>query len=108
MAEYDNRIFLTGGCNPKIEECYNDLLALDTKTNHVSTVSAFSKKNLKQVEYAGMVIAGPLLIHFGGCSLFKTCSDSLTAIKLTDEENCPPCRNGGVCRGGHCSCPQGY
>lgn len=58
MAEYDHRIFIAGGCNPKTFECYNDLYAFDTTTNHYSTVNAFKKKNLKAVEFAGMVFAG--------------------------------------------------
>ncbi|CAD8058115.1 unnamed protein product [Paramecium primaurelia] len=108
LAEYDHRIFIAGGCNPKTFECYNDLYAFDTTTNHYSTVNAFKKKNLKAVEFAGMVFAGQLLIHFGGCKLDQTCSDSLTAVLLNSNEQCPPCRNGGVCRVGHCSCQQGW
>lgn len=105
VAEYDNRIFLAGGCNPQKGECYNDLYSLDTTTTHVSAVTAFMKRNLKAVEYASMVFMGPLLIHFGGCELFRTCSDSMIALKIADMESCPTCRNEGECRAGHCSCP---
>lgn len=29
-----------------------------------------------------MAFAGSLLVHFGGCKLFETCSSSLTGILL--------------------------
>lgn len=34
-----------------------------------------------------------------------TCTDSMTALRIADLDSCPKCYNGGVCRGGHCSCP---
>jgi hypothetical protein len=36
-----------------------------------------------------MVFAGPLLVHFGGCKLMKTCSDSLTGILMGSIDSCP-------------------
>ena len=36
LAEYDNRIFIVGGCNPKLGECYNDLFTFDVNTMHMS------------------------------------------------------------------------
>jgi len=36
-----------------------------------------------------MVFAGSLLVHFGGCKLMKTCSDSLTGILMGSIDSCP-------------------
>lgn len=51
-----------------------------------------------------MVFAGSLLIHFGGCKLLKHCTDSLIGLAVASSETCPPCKNDGICRAGHCSC----
>ncbi|CAK69037.1 unnamed protein product (macronuclear) [Paramecium tetraurelia] len=108
MAEYDNRIFIVGGCNPILFECYNDVYTLDTQSMTFTNVTVEKQRNLRQVAYSSMVFAGSLLIHFGGCKLLKHCSDSLIGLAVASAETCPPCKNDGECRAGHCSCKQGW
>lgn len=47
MAEYDNRIFIVGGCNPILFECYNDVYTLNIESMSFANVTVEKKRNLR-------------------------------------------------------------
>lgn len=97
IAKFDHRLYLVGGCNPKTQDCYNDIHILDTNTMHSSLIQPFSQNVLRPLEYSTIGFMGPILYHFGGCYLMNTCTNDFLALRIDDK--CPnECNQQGVCR----------
>ena len=56
--KYDHQNFIVGGCNPKTQECYNDVHILDTITLHWSIVTIFGEEVLQPLEYGASQFLG--------------------------------------------------
>lgn len=79
---YGGDIYVVGGCNYHIQECYNELYRLDPQANRWNRYDGINMSRMEPREGHSVFMHGDGLYLFGGCYLSQEChSDTHTLVK---------------------------
>jgi hypothetical protein len=108
-ARVGKKIYITGGCDYRQQQCYTDTYILDTDSLWWTKIEDNKNELTGRGDFSLIFYRGHL-IAFGGCEMYKQCFDNTFIMNINDI--CPnKCSNKGECKETEkigCVCNQGY